>query len=273
VGIRFLSRVCHECDYCVAGHEQYHAKSTNHLYHEDGSFQHYCVPDAKYLAVLPDDMDLSIQGPVLPAGVTAYKAVLNANIKKGQYMVVLGAGGGLGHFAVQYGMALGAKIIAIDSGEAKKALLESYGAEAFVDFAKTKNIVSDVLSITGRGTHAVAVTSGNAKAYAQAADMLRPGGSLSYVGIPSGKTLLQTPVVGIVIKGLHITGSLVGSLKEGMEAMEYVRKGIVKPQIQIRKFRELPQVYEQLEKGDVSGRMVSLFVHLSCSCLYNKICI
>lgn len=102
-------------------------------------------------------------------GVTAYKAVLNADIKKGQYMVVLGAGGGLEHFAVQYGMALGAKIIAIDSGEAKKALLESYGMEAFVDFAKTKDIVSDVLSITGIGAHAVVVTSGNAKAYAQAA--------------------------------------------------------------------------------------------------------
>ena len=38
VGIRFLSRVCHECDYCHAGHEQYCAKSTNHPHHEDGSF-------------------------------------------------------------------------------------------------------------------------------------------------------------------------------------------------------------------------------------------
>jgi alcohol dehydrogenase, propanol-preferring len=41
-----------------------------------------------------------------------------------------------------------------------------------------------------------------------------------------------------------------------MEAMEYVRKGIVKPQVEIRKFRELLQVYEQLEKGDVNGRIV-----------------
>lgn len=41
-----------------------------------------------------------------------------------------------------------------------------------------------------------------------------------------------------------------------MEAMEYVRRGIVKPQIQIKKFRDLPLVYEQLEKGDVSGRVV-----------------
>jgi propanol-preferring alcohol dehydrogenase len=82
--------------------------------------------------------------------------------------------------------------------------------------------------------------------------MLRPGGSLSCVGILPGKTLLQIPVAGVVIKSLHITGGLVGSLKEGMEAMEYVQKGVVKPQVEIKKFRELPQVYEQLEKGDVS---------------------
>jgi propanol-preferring alcohol dehydrogenase len=178
--------------------------------------------DAKYLAVLPGDADPSIQGPVLCAGVTAYKAVLNANIKKGQDMVVLGAGGDLGHFAVQYGLALGVKVIAVDSSDSKKALVESYGVETFVDFARQKT--SLVLALTGIGADAVVVTSGNTKAYAQAANMLRPGGSLSCVGIPPSKTLLQTPVAGIVIKGLHITGSLVGSLNEGMEAMEYVRK-------------------------------------------------
>jgi propanol-preferring alcohol dehydrogenase len=59
--------------------------------------------------------------------------------------------------------------------------------------------------------------------------MMRLGGSLSSVGIPPHKTLLQKPVTKIVIKGLHITGSLYGSLKEGMEAVEHVGKGIVKP--------------------------------------------
>ena len=178
------------------------------------------------------------------------------NIQQGQYMVVLGTGDGLGHFAVQYGIALGAKVIAVDSGSEKKALAESYGVEAFVDFANTTDIVGDVLAITEVGAHAVVVTSGSGRAYAQVADMLRPGSNLSCVGIPPGKTLLQTPVAGIVVKCLHITGSLVGSGKECMEAMEYVRKGIVKPQAQIQKFSELPQVYEQLEKRDVSGRVV-----------------
>jgi alcohol dehydrogenase, propanol-preferring len=85
--------------------------------------------------------------------------------------------------------------------------------------------------------------------------MLWLGGSFSCVGIPQGKTLLQTPVAGVVIKGLHIKSSLARSLNEGMEAMEYVRKGIFKPHIQIMMFRELPQVYEKLEKGEASERI------------------
>jgi propanol-preferring alcohol dehydrogenase len=149
-----------------------------------------------------------------------------------------------------------AKVIAVDSGDSKKALVESYGVEAFCGLCKDERVVGDGFDLTGIGADAVVVTSRNSKAYAQAADMLRAGGSLSCVDIPPGKMLLQTPVAGIAIKGLHITGSLVGSLKESMEAMEYVRKGIVKPQVEIRKFRELPQVYGQLEKGDVSGRIV-----------------
>lgn len=48
-------------------------KGTNHLHHEDGCFQEYIALDADYLTILPDDVDPSVIGPVLCAGVTAYK--------------------------------------------------------------------------------------------------------------------------------------------------------------------------------------------------------
>ena len=51
-------------------------QSTNHLHHEDGSFQEYIALDADYLTVLPDDVDPKVMGPVLCAGVTAYKVCL-----------------------------------------------------------------------------------------------------------------------------------------------------------------------------------------------------
>jgi propanol-preferring alcohol dehydrogenase len=99
VGIRFSSRICRRCEFCLAGTEQYCVRSTNHLHHEDGSFQEYIALDADYLTLLPDDVDAKLIGPVLCAGVTAYKAVLNTNVKIGDWLVVVGAGGGLGHLA------------------------------------------------------------------------------------------------------------------------------------------------------------------------------
>lgn len=73
VGIRFISRVCRRCEFCTAGMEQYCAKNTNHLHHDDGSFQEYIVLDADYLTILPEDVDPKVMGPVLCAGLTAYK--------------------------------------------------------------------------------------------------------------------------------------------------------------------------------------------------------
>lgn len=73
VGIRFLARVCHNCEFCNSGREQHCANATNHLHHEDGSFQQYCVLDRKYLTRLPPDIDPKVIGPTLCAGVTAYK--------------------------------------------------------------------------------------------------------------------------------------------------------------------------------------------------------
>ena len=113
-----------------------------------------------------------------------------------------------------------------------------------------------VHEITGLGAQAVVVTAGNAKAYAHACEMLRVGGTLSCVGIPSGRPFLETPISTIVIKGLKVTGSLIGSLKDCMDAVELVRRGIVKPEIKVREFKELPKVYEEMARGDISGRVV-----------------
>ncbi|OGM50505.1 alcohol dehydrogenase [Aspergillus bombycis] len=254
VGIRFSSRICRRCEFCLAGTEQYCVKSTNHLHHEDGSFQEFIALDADYLTILPDDIDPVVIGPVLCAGVTAYKAVLNANIRAGQWLVVVGAGGGLGHLAVQYAKAQGALVIGVDSADKRDFVLR-LGVTDFIDFTST-DPVQRVHEATGLGAHAVVVTAGSAKAFAHACDMLRVGGTLSCVGIPPGRPVLETPICTIVIKGLKITGNLVGSLKECMEAVDLVRRGVVKPEIKVRKFKELPQVYEEMEKGDIAGRIV-----------------
>jgi D-arabinose 1-dehydrogenase-like Zn-dependent alcohol dehydrogenase len=46
---------------------------TNHLHHEDGSFQEYIALDGDNLTVLPPDVNPAEIGPILCAGITAYK--------------------------------------------------------------------------------------------------------------------------------------------------------------------------------------------------------
>jgi D-arabinose 1-dehydrogenase-like Zn-dependent alcohol dehydrogenase len=146
-------------------------------------------------------------------------------------------------------------VIGVDTGPDKGDFVKSIGAQHFIDFA-TEDPVKKVQEITGLGAHAAVVTAGNARAFAHACDMLRVGGTLSCVGIPPGRPCLETPICTIVIKGLKITGNLVGSLKECMEAVDLVRRGVVKPIVKVRQFKELPQVYEEMERGDIAGRIV-----------------
>ena len=205
--------------------------------------------------MLPQDVDPVATAPTLCAGLTAYKAVKNAELKVGDWMVVVGAGGGLGQYALQIALAKGARVIGVDSGEQKKELIEGFGAK-FVDFRQVKDVVEEVKKLTDGGTDAVVVTAGHSAAFAQAASMLRIGGTMCCIGIPPGGGKIETPVSEIVIKGLKIKGNLVGNLKECMEAVELVRNGLVKPKTYVRPFRDLPAVYDELEKGDIAGRVV-----------------
>lgn len=94
---------------------------------------------------------------------------------------------------------MGLRVIAIDTGEAKKSLALSLGAEKWIDFRVplTGDLVDDVYAATnGLGAHAVLVTSGENAAYAVALKYLRSRGRLICVGLPpNGLVELSTTLV------------------------------------------------------------------------------
>jgi propanol-preferring alcohol dehydrogenase len=95
------------------------------------------------LSPIPDGLDLKDAAPILCAGVTVYKAIKEADIHPGEWIAIPGAGGGLGHLAIQYAHYMGLRVIAIDTGAEKKALCESFGAEKWIDFKLSKDIVKE----------------------------------------------------------------------------------------------------------------------------------
>lgn len=85
--------------------------------------------------------------------VTSYTACKRIAVKPGQWIVLPGAGGGLGHFAVQYAKAMDMRVIAIDGGDEKRDLFKWLGVEAYIDFTAGKDIAAEVMALTMYGAH------------------------------------------------------------------------------------------------------------------------
>ncbi|GAA6041921.1 hypothetical protein NBRC10512_002631, partial [Rhodotorula toruloides] len=84
---------------------------------------------------------------------------------------------------------------------------------------------------------------------------LRPRGTLVAVALASN-TKIEAELFGFIGKGLTIVGSYVGSRSDALEALDFVARGKVKPQVVVKPMREIQQVLETLEKGQVDGRLV-----------------
>ena len=195
---------------------------------------------------------------MLCAGITVYKGLKESGARPGQTVAIVGAGGGLGSLAQQYAQAMGLRTIAIDTGDEKKKMCtEQLGSYAFVDFAKSQNVVKDVQAATedGLGPHAVILVAVNEKPFQQAAEYVRPRGTVVCIGLPAG-AYLRAPVFESVIKMVTIRGSYVGNRKDSAEAIDFFRRGLIKAPFKVVGLSELQHVYDLMHKGAIAGRYV-----------------
>jgi propanol-preferring alcohol dehydrogenase len=227
-------------------------------YTVDGSFQQYCIAKAAHVARIPKDVDLAAVAPVLCAGITVYKGLKESGAKPGQTVAVVGAGGGLGSLALQYAKAMGLRVIAIDTGDEKKKMCtEQLGAESFVDFSKSSNVVKDVQAATadGLGPHAVLLVAVNEKPFQQAAEYVRPRGTVVCIGLPAG-AYLKAPIFESVTKMITIKGSYVGNRKDTAEALDFYQRGLIKAPFKVVGLSELQMVFDKMHRGEIAGRYV-----------------
>ncbi|KAL4065488.1 chaperonin 10-like protein [Scleroderma yunnanense] len=257
VGLKFFARTCLKCGFCCEGFGAGCASAAIHGFTVDGTFAEYTVAWTDYVTPIPDSVDSATATSFLCAGVTVYKALRQINAHPGDWIAIPGAGGGLGHLAVQYAANMRFRVIAIDTGKEKRDLCLSLGAEKWVDFRESgTNLVTDVVAIAdGKGPHAALVTAGAAVPYTQALFYLRYGGTLAAVGVPSDSTF-NIPFEILIGKEIKIIGSAVGSLQDAIEALDYAAKGKVKCQYIVRRLEDLESIIAELRSGDIAGRVV-----------------
>jgi propanol-preferring alcohol dehydrogenase len=97
-GIKWIASVCRKCEFCTNGADECCCpKQLNSGFTIAGTFQEYCVTDARYATRLPDGVKDEEAGPIMCGGVTAYTACKRSKVKPGQWIVIPGAGGGESH--------------------------------------------------------------------------------------------------------------------------------------------------------------------------------
>ncbi|KAK4140677.1 chaperonin 10-like protein [Dichotomopilus funicola] len=263
-GVKWLNSSCLACAFCLAGDEPLCPRAQFSGYTVPGTFQQYTLAKAAHVTRIPDDdaegrkLDLAALAPVLCAGVTVYKALKESGARPGQWVVVVGAGGGLGSMAVQYARAMGLRVVGIDGGKEKGDSCRKMGVEEYIDFtdyASDSEEGSKELQSPLSGPHAVLLLAVSPTPFRQAIQYVRSRGTIVCVGLPPNAEL-RAPVFETVVRMITIRGSYVGNRQDAQEALGFFLRGDIKVPVKTVGLSELGDVYRALGEGKVVGRCV-----------------
>jgi NADPH2:quinone reductase len=169
-----------------------------------GAFAEQIVVAASSLQPVHPDVDLATAAASGVAHQTAYHALRSmAGLAAGEWVVVLGAAGGVGLAAVQLGAALGGRMVAAVSSPEKMALCLARGAEVAVDY-RTEDLKVRLKEITGGGADVVVDPVGGPNAEL-ALRAMRWGGRFVTVGFASGE-IPRIPLNLVLLKGVVVSG-------------------------------------------------------------------
>ncbi|CAD5214489.1 unnamed protein product [Bursaphelenchus xylophilus] len=257
VGIRMVNGMCNQCESCLNNREYICINQKMVGIFLSGTFEQYTALKAQDLLPLPENIDLAAAAPIMCAGVTAYRALKKTNPVVGQFAAIIGAGGGVGSFAVQYAKALGLRVVAIDHPSKREHCLK-IGAEVFIDGFSEK-IVEEVQTATAGGAHVVINFTASPKAVNTATQYVRAAGTIVLVGAmdeKKGTTALSLDNNLIATRCLTVTGSMTGTRQDTKEALDLSARGVVKIPIEVRPFSALDEALHSLKNSAVAGRVV-----------------
>jgi propanol-preferring alcohol dehydrogenase len=254
VGVPWMWSACGTCSFCLAGMETICKSGEATGYTKPGGYAEYMVAKAAFVAKLPKKADLNAIAPILCAGVTTYRGLKRTNTRPGEWMAVIGIGG-LGHIAVQYAKAMGMRVAAVDIDPAKLALAKKLGADVLVN-AREEDAVATVQKKC-EGTHGAVVTAVATQAFEQAIGMLRPAGTVAYIGLPGGKAdQIRASISSIVNWELSVRGSNVGTRLDLQEAVDFALRGEVAAKIETAPLASANAVLNRMRRGKIVGRVV-----------------
>lgn len=269
VGVGCMIDSCGQCDPCKAGAENY-CESPNgwlatyngpvvptdkapghvNIYGRDNTYGGYStvlVVKQDFVLKIPSALDPDSAAPILCAGVTAYSALKRWGVRSGHRVGILGFGG-LGNIGAKLAKALGAHVTIFTRNRQKleeatllgfSAILES-DEKAFQAAASSFDFILSTIPEKHDLNPFIA--------------LLKRDSTLCVVGCLEPMEPIDNTQ--IVLHRRDVAGSLIGSIKETQEVLQFCAQHDIAPDIQVIRIDELNAAYRNVENGDVRFRYV-----------------
>jgi NADPH:quinone reductase-like Zn-dependent oxidoreductase len=224
--------------------------------HGDGTNAELLAVPATNVHPIPDGLSFEEAAAFPLVFETAYRMlVTRAGLREGEWVLAWGIGGGVSTATLAIGKALGAKVIATSSSEAKLARARELGADATVNHA-TGDVKEAVKEATdGRGADIVVESVGEAT-WATSLQVAAPGGRITVCGATSGPNP-PAALHRVWWKQLSILGSTMGTGEDFAGAYDLVASGRARPVVDtVLPLEEIRAAHERLEAAEQLGKIV-----------------
>jgi len=257
VGVGAQVDSCHKCSRCKSDNEQYcpeQLDTYNAVYPDgviaQGGYSTAIRTHQQFVFAIPDVISSEEAAPMLCAGLTVYSPLVRHGTGPGKTVGVIGIGG-LGHLAIQFAKALGAKVVVFSHSPSKKEDCLKLGADEFIvtsekDFAKPWFDKIDYI-ISAADAAAIPLD--------QFMTTLKIGAELTSVGLPDEEWKFKP---GVMQGNMTAIGcSHIGSKKEANEMFKLAAEKGVRPIIdQVLPMKDAAIAIEGVKNNKVRYRYV-----------------
>jgi uncharacterized zinc-type alcohol dehydrogenase-like protein len=248
---------CRTCPACREGLEQFCDGPATFTYNGPdkhlggvtfGGYSESLLVDENFVLRVSDRLDPAAAAPLVCAGITTYSPMRHWNVRKGQKVGVVGLGG-LGHMAVKFARAFGARVVVFTTSPGKTQDAVRLGADEVVVSRNAAEMQKhagsfDFILDTVSAVHDVNVY----------LDLLKRDGTMTLVGAP--ETPLPVGVFGLLFRRRQLAGSIIGGVKETQEMLDFCADHGIASDVEVIPVQKVNEAYERLAKGQVKYRFV-----------------
>jgi NADPH:quinone reductase-like Zn-dependent oxidoreductase len=229
-----------------------------------GAFAERALLDTRSAALVPDDADFASAAAFGVTYRTAYHALRSiAQVAEGDWVVVLGAAGGVGLAAVDLAVAMGARVLAAASSPEKLELCRQRGAQATVDYDR-EDLKSRIRELTGDSARVIIDPVGGPYSEPALRGLAR-GGTFITLGYAAG-TIPAIPLNLVLLKGISVRGMEIRTFmgdhpdeaaRDMAELSQMFADGRIRPYIGARfPLAETPAALRYVAERKVLGKVV-----------------